>query len=162
MGNMKHEIMSLSSILILKYKRFYDGGFKLSVELKDRGQFGVLFRVVDQFNYYSLILDSDKQQKRFIKMINGKEQILSTKEDGGYLINQWYRIRLEYKVGLFRLFMKEENKVYNEQDDNDMPLVMEGYDTTLSVGSVGVGVNQISLLQLDRLEVEPYRCQSGE
>jgi len=61
MGNMKHEIMSLSSILILKYKRFYDGGFKLSVELKDRGQFGVLFRVVDQFNYYSLILDSDKQ-----------------------------------------------------------------------------------------------------
>jgi len=39
-----------------------------------------------------------------------------------------------------------------------MPLVMEGYDTTLSVGSVGVGVNQISLLQLDRLEVEPYRC----
>lgn len=65
------------------------------------------------------------------------------------MINQWYRAKLEYKMGLFQFHVKEEDKVFNEYDDNDIPLVLEGFDSSLAAGSIGIGVNEVSVAEID-------------
>lgn len=103
----KNKDKNLASVLILRYKLFYDCTMKVSLQMKDKGSFGVLFRVTDAFNYYALILDSVKKEKRLIRVFNGKESSLATIEDGGFVQNQWYVIALKMERGMFNLYVSK-------------------------------------------------------
>lgn len=81
----KNKDKNLASVFILRYKQFYDCTMKFSLQMKDKGSFGILFRVTDAFNYYALILDSVKKEKRLIRVFNGKESTLAAIEDGGFV-----------------------------------------------------------------------------
>lgn len=61
-----HKGLTFASVLILKYKTFYDATFSVSVNLRDQGTFGLLFRATDYFNYYALVFDFKKKMKKFI------------------------------------------------------------------------------------------------
>ncbi len=71
-----HKGLTFASVLILKYKTFYDAKFSVSVNLRDQGTFGLLFRATDYFNYYALVFDFKKKMKKFICVINGKEKVI--------------------------------------------------------------------------------------
>lgn len=73
--------------------------------MNDKGVFGFLFRVTDAFNYYAVVLDSVKKEKRVVKVVNGKEDILATVEDGGYSQNEWYILGLKVERGMFDIYM---------------------------------------------------------
>ena len=96
-----HKGLTFASVLILKYKTFYDAKFSVSINLRDQGTFGLLFRATDYFNYYALVFDFKKKMKKFICVINGKEKVIEQKEDGGYVIGQWIRVVLKFQMGLF-------------------------------------------------------------
>ena len=42
---------------LVKYKNYFDGYIKLSFIIKERGNFGILFRVTDSFNFYAVVFD---------------------------------------------------------------------------------------------------------
>lgn len=47
----------LASVLIHKYKTYYDLTLKASVLMNDNGALGLLFRVMDLMNYYAFVVD---------------------------------------------------------------------------------------------------------
>ena len=88
-----------ASHLILNYKQIYDAIFRVSFFTKDDKRVGFAFRYIDPFNYYIFDMEkSGKGFKRLRKVVNGKSHVLAIKEDGGYLQNKWYRIRIKYKL----------------------------------------------------------------
>ena len=56
------------------------------------GSIGLIFRVMDFMNYYGLVVDKREKKKKIIKVVEGKEIVLSEVEDGGFIMNTWYRV----------------------------------------------------------------------
>ncbi len=67
---------SLASILIHKYKTYYDLKVKASLLMNDNGALGLLFRVMDFMNYYAFVVDKTQKKKKLIKVLEGKEVVL--------------------------------------------------------------------------------------
>ena len=60
--------------------------------MEDMGSIGLIFRVMDFMNYYGLVVDKREKKKKIIKVVEGKEIVLSEVEDGGFIMNTWYRV----------------------------------------------------------------------
>ena len=63
--------------------------------MEDNGAVGLLFRVMDFMNYYAFVVDKHHKTKKVIKVLEGKEVVLAQVEDGGFIVNQWYRVVIE-------------------------------------------------------------------
>ena len=150
----------MASILYLRFKNYYDSILKIIFNLKDSGSFGILFRVTDPFNYYALILDSVKKQKRLIKVINGKEKIIKEIDDGGFIVHQWYLLMIRMEMGMFDIYMEKHDELADIKDknENNVEKIMYGYDGVFSSGSVGIGVNNLNQIVVNELTVEPVGC----
>ncbi len=76
--------------MVLNYKRYYDGKFRVSFLGRATGRVGFAFRYIDQFNYY--VFDMQRGPggfKRLRKFINGKSVNMAVIKDGGYLEDTW-------------------------------------------------------------------------
>ena len=61
----------LASVLIHKYKTYYDFHLKASILMNDNGALGLLFRVMDLMNYYAFVVDKTHKVKKIVKVMEG-------------------------------------------------------------------------------------------
>ena len=79
------------TMLLLKYKDFYDCVIEISILMRGNGLVGVCFRVKDPFNFYIFEMKAGKF-KRIRKVIDGVSSVLIEIEDGGFKQNVWYKV----------------------------------------------------------------------
>jgi hypothetical protein len=153
---------SLASVVIHKYKTYYDLKMKASIIMNDNGALGLLFRVMDFMNYYAFVVDKHKKVKKIIKVLEGKETILGQIEDGGFIVNQWYRVIITCIQGDITVRMEQEpaEKRFEKGKEEHLKIVLEVYDTSLSKGSIGTGVNNMLMSVIDDLAAEPLECST--
>jgi hypothetical protein len=98
------------TIIYPKNKRFYD--FKINVEImtRNRGSHGVIFRMIDPFNYYAFEININFGYKRIVKVVNGNLQVLNTVFDGGIAQNTWYKVEIKGLKTTFRIKIGESSK----------------------------------------------------
>lgn len=62
---------------------------------------------------------------------------------------------------MFKVYMEEENqKNIQPGGEDDMNLVIQGFDGDLALGAVGFTVNNMNGAYLDRFHVESFDCSS--
>lgn len=151
-----------ASLLRLKSKNYYDGRIAVSVLAKDTGRIGIVFRYLDQFNYYVFEMQrgtTDSGYKRIRKFVNGEPTVLRTENDGGYLQDKWYRVIVEFTLGKFVVKMEEESeKNLLEDYEGQMTKVLEAYDGDFAQGGFGFTVNAMAGVYFDHFSVKPLKC----
>ena len=73
----------LGTIITSKGKRFFDFKMKVDVMTRSRGSAGVVFRMVDPFNFLAFDLNIEQGAKRILKVENGNISVLKEIYDGG-------------------------------------------------------------------------------
>ena len=138
----------------------------LSYQPADNNNFGVAFRYIDPFNYYAVefrknpnFIGGTKGYKRIIKVSDGNYSVLAEEQDGGFLTDTWYHMALVAKGPEFKLYVKEEQKgVKFTYDPNALELILTGYDSKLSQGTVAILNNGNQGLILDQLLFQGSEC----
>ena len=82
----------LGTIITSKGKRFFDFKMKVDVMTRSRGSAGVVFRMVDPFNFLAFDLNIEQGAKRILKVENGNISVLKEIYDGGISQNNWFKI----------------------------------------------------------------------
>lgn len=142
--------------LVLKNKDYYDFEFKCSFLLKDNNTFGIAFRYMDPFNYYIFeVSNQDKGVKRIRKFIGGLAHDLDMKNDGGFLQDTWYNIKIRGQQSVFHVYMTD----YNGEDlDSHYELKFKFTDNELVHGSVAFTSNGMNYLLIDNINISSLEC----
>jgi len=141
-----------ASMLTLKFKNYFDFNMTIDILVKAQGVCGVVFRVIDSFNYYALVINTPKKFKAIYKVKNGSETILKKFDDGGIYIDNWHRITISAIVSSIKITM------VNLESSGAAPQVMQVSDNTFTQGTAGVFVNGLKGLYFDALKVDPLPC----
>lgn len=141
-----------ASMVTLKYKNYFDFNMTIDVLVKAPGIAGVVFRVIDAFNYYALVFNSPKKFKAIYRVKNGGEKIIQKYEDGGIYIDNWHRVTISANVQSFKITM------INLESNGATPQVMHFSDNSFSQGTVGVLVNGMKGFYFDGMKVDPLPC----
>jgi len=112
----------LGTLLIPKNRRFYDFVLKVDVMTRARGPFGVIFRMVDPFNFLGLEININEGYKRVIKMQHGNIRQLKRVNDGGMSQNNWFKIQVKGRKNKFLIRMGDSKTYSNYQA---APIVFE-------------------------------------
>jgi hypothetical protein len=142
--------------LILKNKDYYDFELKCSFLLKDNNTFGIAFRYKDPFNYYIFeVSNQDKGVKRIRKYIGGLAHDIDTKNDGGFLQDTWYNVKIRGQQSVFHVYMSD----YNGEDlESHYELQFKFTDNELVHGSVAFASNGMNYLLIDNINVNSLEC----
>jgi hypothetical protein len=132
---------------------------------RDRDRFGIVFRYLDQFNYYVFDMyagsNIKERFKRVRKVINGKSFDLQKVYDGGYLQDTWYKIYIQLRKNVFRIHMEEESPTnILKENESKMSLVFEAFDGDFAIGAVGFTSNGMAGVYFDKFSVEPIECNT--
>eukprot|EP00375_Theileria_parva_P001173 XP_763844.1 hypothetical protein [Theileria parva strain Muguga] len=143
------------SYLVLKDKKFYDFIFSASVYAGSTGSLGLAFRMVDMNNYYLLQMkQSNGGFKRLIRVIDGEPYELARVEDGGYIEEVWYHVRIETRQSRLMISV-----VQGEDEIFDTPnAVIDVIDATHSSGTVALYTGKVSFAHFKRFNVEALSC----
>ena len=145
-----------ASLLILRYKEYYDGQIEVSFLLRDSDIAGIVFRYKDPFNYYVFeIRQQGRGWKRIRQVIKGVSQTIAYVEDGGYLQNIWYKLVIIFRADEFIVKMAQEN--LNLPIDS-IPTVIKTENQELKKGGVGFLTNGEQGLFIDGFTVKPLDC----
>ena len=147
-----------ASVLILRYKEYFDGIIETSILLRDADIAGIVFRYKDAFNYYVFEM---KQQgrgwKRIRQVIKGISQVIAYVEDGGYLQNIWYKLVVIFRSDEFIVKMAQENLHLPVES---IPIVIKTENQELKKGGIGFLTNGLQGLYIDGFSVKPVDCIS--
>lgn len=124
---------------------------------RSRGSCGVLFRVLDPFNFYGFEVNIEHGFKRIIKMENGNMSVVKTLNDGGIAQNIWFKVQVEAVQSHFTVRFGEATK-YSKY--NEAPVVMEFEDVTHVFGQVGLHTNGNDDFYFTDLNIKPLICQN--
>ena len=145
-----------ATLLVLRYKEYYDGLIETSMLMRDSDTIGIIFRYKDAFNYYAFEM---KQQgrgwKRFRQVIKGVSTTIAYVEDGGYLQNIWYKVVLIFRADEFIVKMAQENL---NLPTESIPIVIKTESQELKRGQVGFSSNGEQGLFIDGFSVKPLDC----
>jgi Flp pilus assembly protein TadD len=101
-----------------------DYSLDVSLLSNDDDALGIMFRYVDQDNYYRFSMDSSRGYRRLVKKINGKVHVLA-EENEGYEKGQNYRARA--------VAVKDRLMIYLDET-----LLFDVRDQSISRGKIGV------------------------
>jgi len=149
---------------MLKDKLYYDGKFKSAVMAKANGMFSIIFRAIDQENFYTFDCYKDDKHgfKRIRRFKNGVEKTLFKVDDGGFLLDTWYNVIVEMTGYQITIRMDIEKKVEATIEElADMPVVATVGDGTFPGGSIGFAVNKLQGFYVDDIVVNPSECKKS-
>jgi len=141
-----------ASMLTLKGKNFFDISMTVDVLVKAQGVSGVVFRVVDAFNYYALVFNPAKKFKAIYKVRHGEEKILTKVDDGGIVIDNWHNIKITATTSNIKVEM------INLEANGASPQILLATDNTFTQGTAGVFVNNLQGFYFDNMKVDPLPC----
>jgi hypothetical protein len=102
----------------------------LTVDIKVRkmGHFGIIFRMKDQYNYYSVEFKNDMVQ--FRRMMEGKQHILSHNKIDKLLSDNWYNVQLLVVETVFKVMIGKEKKedITNPKKYDSLKTALKGED----------------------------------
>ncbi|UKK02511.2 hypothetical protein MACK_002604 [Theileria orientalis] len=143
------------SYLVLKNRKFFDFIFSTSIYAGSQGSLGVAFRIVDMNNYYLLQLkQSNGGFKRLIRVIDGDPYELARVEDGGFIEEVWYHVRVETRQSRLMISV-----VQGEDEIFETPkAVIDVIDSTHASGTVALYTGKVSYAHFKRFNVEALPC----
>nr|PVC50926.1 hypothetical protein MACL_00001902 [Theileria orientalis] len=143
------------SYLVLKNRKFFDFIFSTSIYAGSPGSLGVAFRIVDMNNYYLLQLkQSNGGFKRLIRVIDGDPYELARVEDGGFIEEVWYHVRVETRQSRLMISV-----VQGEDEIFETPkAVIDVIDSTHASGTVALYTGKVSYAHFKRFNVEALSC----
>jgi len=153
-------VLTLISKAVIRSRKFYDLTFTIDVRLNAEGSFGLIFRQVDFFNYYAIVVD--KKSMQIIKITDGSSEVLT-----GNLFkeqiqeNMWYNMKLTIKKDKFQVFFVREIDAKDPERYKNMPLEnsLEARDQLFKSGHFGVFVDYMSRIMFDNFVVTPLPCE---
>jgi len=158
---------AMASHLFLPYRIYYDGVFRASVVLAHEGSFSLMFRYVDEFNYYAfqVVTEGNTKEIRLIKMEYGEMVVLEKDEQGGVMMNIWYDISirfvqrdLEVRWAVHSPGNMPDDKTFGPLDD-DMPVALSTSDGFLSSGTIAFGTEGTDQgIAFTRIQMVPLDC----
>jgi len=82
---------------------------------KAKGSIGVVFRMVDHFNYLAFEFNIDYAYKRIVKVQNGVKHVLFNLNDGGITLNNWFKIYIKAEKSKFIIRAGDSKKYSSYQ-----------------------------------------------
>lgn len=147
------------SHLILRNHRYYDFELSFSVLIKDDSAFGAAFRYVDSFNYYIFeVSNKDGGFKRVRRFSKGVPKIIDIKNDGGFVQDTWYSVKIRGVQNNIEIYMSETNDNNNYSDHSDLDLQFKIVDNYFVRGTIAFASQGINYLLLDNISVIPLQC----
>lgn len=123
--------LRLGTIITPKGRRYYDFSLKVDVMTRSRGSFGVVFRMVDNFNLLAFEFNIENGYKRVIRIQNGQIHVLKIIYDGGISQNNWFKVLIKAQKNKFIIRCGDSKKYSNY---NATPIVFEFEDITFPKG----------------------------
>ena len=152
------EKVIISSFLLLKNMKLYDGIISFAFKSIEKGLVGLAFRYKDAFNYYILEISRSKETsecfKRLRKVKDGISSELNRIEDGGFIENIWHKVEIKFKMDQIQVSIEEinsQNKIRN-------PIVFQAYDGDLVYGTLALVVANITTISFQDIKFERSNC----
>ena len=132
------------------------GKYSIKFKATSDGIIGMVFRYSDKGDYYILEISGEREKfLRFRKKMGAVYQLISSKPNSGYNLDQWYSVTILMNDNKFNVYMTNENifekpeKVFEEDiQDPDLKMGFVG----LSTYKTPAFFSDISLNPLDNLE----------
>ena len=141
------------SHLILRNHQYYDFELTFSVLIKDDSAFGTAFRYIDEFNYYIFeISNKDGGFKRIRRFNKGVPNVIDIKNDGGFIQNKWYYIKIRCIQNNIEVYMSEE------ANRNDLQFRIN--DNYFVSGTIAFASQGVHYLLIDTVSVVPLQCST--
>jgi hypothetical protein len=147
----------LGTIISPKGKRYYDFSMHVEIMTRHRGACGVVFRMVDPFNFLAFEISINGGYKRLIKVANGSLKELKRINDGGVPQNEWFKVEVKAERSKFKIRMGDRKKYTNY---GAAPIIFEFEDIDFPKGEVGLFTNGNSRFYFDALEIKAFPCQT--
>jgi len=144
------------SNLILRDRDYYDFELKCSFFLKDNNTFGIAFRYVDPYNYYLFeVSNQEKGYKRIRKFVKGIPKVIDFKNDGGFLQETWYNVKIRAQQSEISIYMTDRT---GENMEKLYELQFKVIDNELVHGTIGFTSFGLNFMLLDNISVVPVQC----
>lgn len=143
------------ALLYLANANYYDFIYSAAVFAGGSGTLGLVFRVVDENNYYLFqMIQMNGGFKRLVRVVNGDPFEIAKIEDGGFIDGVLYTIRIEARQCRISIsILQGIDTVF------DVPAkAIDVIDCTHGSGSVGLFSGQINLVHFSRMHVETLPC----
>ena len=121
----------LGTIISPTDRRFFDFKIKVDIMTRARGSVGIVFRMVDPFNFLAFELNIDSGYKRVIKVQNGAITELKIINDGGLSQNNWFKVMVRAQKNKFTIRAGDAKKYVNY---NATPIIFEFEDISYPKG----------------------------
>ncbi|AFZ81067.1 hypothetical protein BEWA_004750 [Theileria equi strain WA] len=141
--------------LFLRNRKFYDFIFSAALYAGSSGTIGLAFRIVDMDNYYLFQMkQANGGYKRLIRVTDGAPYEIARIEDGGYIEEVWYTVRIETRQSRLMIsVLQGDDPVF------DTPkAVIDVIDATHMSGSVGLYTGKVSYGHFKRVHVDALAC----
>jgi hypothetical protein len=136
---------------------FFDFEITMDIMTRSRGSCGVVFRMIDPFNFLALDINIEEAYKRIIKVVNGNIEVLQKLDDGGMSQNNWFKLYIKGQKDKFEIRFGDDKKF---TDYKASPKIFEFQDITLPRGEIGIFVNGNNNFYFDNFKVRPLYCQT--
>ena len=123
--------------------------------VKDSNPCGIIFRMRNPHNFYSLEISQKHEYKRVIKAVNGSYKLLHEIKDGGILQSLWFKVQITGRKNNFIIKFCDTSQFSSYEQ---LPIVFNFYDNTHVRGTVGVFVNGNPAFYFDNMNVVPLSC----
>jgi hypothetical protein len=144
------------SNLMLKERDYYDFELKCSFFLKDNNTFGIAFRYIDPYNYYLFeVSNQEKGYKRIRKFVKGIPKVIDFKNDGGFLQETWYNVKIRAQQSQISIYMTDRS---GENMDKLYELQFSVIDNELVHGTIAFTSFGLNFMLLDNISVVPIQC----
>ncbi|ORM40789.1 uncharacterized protein BXIN_2337 [Babesia sp. Xinjiang] len=143
------------ALLNVSNAQYYDFVFSAAVFPGGSGTLGLVFRVVDDDNYYLFqMVQLNGGYKRLVRMVNGIPYEIAKIEDGGFVDGLWYTVRIEARQCRIAIAIVQGLEPVFDLPSNSIDVI----DCSHASGSVGLFSGQINLAHFARVHVETLPC----
>jgi hypothetical protein len=152
---LKSDTTNGSSNLVLREKMFFDFTASFDILLAESGTVSINFRQMDNFNYYSFIIDKKSGNTILAKNVNGNFEVIKQINDGAITINQWHT------VNIVTMGSKINIEMFDSENKGSTLKMMEAFDSSFVRGTLAFNISGVSGFYFDKFSIEPKACWSA-
>jgi len=107
--------LRFGTIITLRGRRYFDFVLRVDIMTKGKGSVGIVFRMVDPFNYFAFEFNIEYSYKQLVKVKNGVKHVLLNIPDGGITLNNWFKVLIQAETNRFIIRAGDSKKYSNYQ-----------------------------------------------
>lgn len=153
----KPSLSCTSTMLEVRFKIFYDVEIAFSFRARKIGGWvGVIFRKLDDFNYYAL--EINQEWIRVKKMWNGKPSIIKfVKLEDNIKADIWHFVKLKAVKNVFTVTVTKEDASGEIKPEKQL-ISLKAEDLYIKSGGVAWTTDNTSEVYFDKLSFNPLEC----